>query len=89
MSLFSKKKKYKSISRIGLVNSKFPFAIREAYKTLHTNIVYSGIDASCKKQPPKSAASRRVPLFRIDSSNPKYISYHIFSFYYLIFLLCK
>lgn len=49
MSLFSKKKKSKPISRIGLVNSKFPFAIREAYKTLHTNIVYSGIDASCKK----------------------------------------
>ncbi len=49
MSIFSKNTKHKPISRIGLVNSKFPFAIREAYKSLHTNIVYSGINAACKK----------------------------------------
>ena len=43
------KNKKRPFTRIGLINNTFPFAVLEAYKSLYTNIVYSGIESNCKK----------------------------------------
>lgn len=34
---------------IGLIDDNSPFAMREAYKTLYTNIVYMGLNDKCRK----------------------------------------
>ena len=50
MSIFRKKKKQEALAtEIGLIDENSPFAIREAYKSLYTNIVYIGVDDKCKK----------------------------------------
>jgi len=50
MSIFRRKKKQDVLAaEIGLIDENSPFAIREAYKSLYTNIVYIGVDDKCKK----------------------------------------
>ena len=49
MKLFGKKNTLQKNVEIGLINDSTPFAIREAYKTLYTNIIYVGIEDKCKK----------------------------------------
>ena len=49
MSLFSKMKKTAPELEFGLLDENSPFALREAYSSLFTNIVYLGIGDKCKK----------------------------------------
>ncbi len=51
MKLFSIfKKRRKDVEyNVGLINDDSPFALREAYKTLYTNIVYMGVSDKCRK----------------------------------------
>jgi len=58
MKLFRNKRMMSpSAVELGLINDSTPFAIREAYKTLYTNIIYVGIEDRCKK----IAVSSAVP----------------------------
>lgn len=43
------KKKQDNVEENHIINSKTPFAIREAYKTLFTNVRYLNIEDKCKK----------------------------------------
>lgn len=52
----AQKKKTNEIE-LGVVNKSTPFAIREAYKALYTNILYLNIESSCKKIAITSALS--------------------------------
>ena len=45
----AKKKAKNNVEESHIVNSKTPFAIREAYKTLFTNVRYLNIADKCKK----------------------------------------
>ena len=47
MSIF--KNKYEEMEDPRLINEETPFAIREAYKALYTNVRYLNIDSKCKK----------------------------------------
>ncbi|MBO5907687.1 MAG: CpsD/CapB family tyrosine-protein kinase [Clostridia bacterium] len=50
LGLFKPKVKAKHPRRnVGLIDDKSPFAMREAYKTLYTNIVYMGLNDKCRK----------------------------------------
>lgn len=49
MKFFKKKVTSPKSIELGLVNDSTPFAIREAYKSLYTNIIYVGIEDRCKK----------------------------------------
>ena len=51
--LFKKKREIE----LGIVDENTPFAIREAYKALYTNIVYLNADSKCKKIAVTSAVS--------------------------------
>lgn len=60
MALFFKKNKRKNLPgevELGVVSRETPFAIREAYKSLYTNILYLNIESSCKKIAITSAVS--------------------------------
>ena len=45
----AKKKQQDKVEESHIINSKTPFAIREAYKTLFTNVRYLNIEDKCKK----------------------------------------
>lgn len=51
MKLFKKLTQLKTntLPDVGLINRNTPFAIREAYKTLYTNLLYLNIEDKCKK----------------------------------------
>ncbi len=51
MKLFNKLSQIKnnSLPDVGLITTNTPFAIREAYKTLYTNLLYLNISDKCKK----------------------------------------
>lgn len=49
MKFFKKKETGFQNPELGLINDSTPFAIREAYKSLYTNIIYVGIEDKCKK----------------------------------------
>jgi Mrp family chromosome partitioning ATPase len=52
MGLFnnlSKGRKKKNGPELKLIDSETPFAIRQAYKSLYTNVLYLNIDSKCKK----------------------------------------
>ena len=60
MKFLSKFKPTKSNSpevELGIVNKQTPFAIREAFKSLYTNILYLNIESKCKKIAITSALS--------------------------------
>ena len=60
MKLFSKKRKAASEvtpANLMLLNDNMPFAIREAYKSLYTNVLYLTIEDKCKKIAVTSAVS--------------------------------
>ena len=46
--IFSKKNNKPEVE-LGIVNENTPFAIREAYKALYTNVLYLNIESKCKK----------------------------------------
>ncbi|MBQ2876619.1 MAG: CpsD/CapB family tyrosine-protein kinase [Clostridia bacterium] len=47
MSIFKRKKE--ELVEFGILDENSPFALREAYSSLYTNIVYIGVDDKCKK----------------------------------------
>ena len=52
MGIFSnifRKNKKSDCPELGLIDNSSPFALRQAYKALYTNILYLNIDAKCKK----------------------------------------
>ena len=57
MALFRKKTKNDSATELKLVNKETPFAIREAFKMLYTNIRYINVESKCKKFAITSAVS--------------------------------
>lgn len=48
MSIFRRRKK-SSEFEFGLLNAESPFALKEAYSSLYTNIVYIGVEDKCKR----------------------------------------
>lgn len=57
MGLFRKKQKNNGATELKLVNAETPFAIREAFKMLYTNIRYISVDSECKRFAITSAVS--------------------------------
>ena len=49
MSIFRRKNKRLNDVEFGLLDANSPFALKEAYSSLFTNIVYIGIEDKCKK----------------------------------------
>ncbi len=49
MSIFRKNKIDSDVEEFGLIDENSPFALREAYSSLYTNIVYIGVGDKCKK----------------------------------------
>lgn len=49
MSLFRKNKDLDSEVEFGLLDANSPFALKEAYSALYTNIVYIGVGDKCKR----------------------------------------
>lgn len=51
MKLFNKLTRLKNntLPDVGIISRETPFAIREAYKTLYTNLLYLNIEDNCKK----------------------------------------
>lgn len=57
MAFFKKKARFESESELKLMTSQTPFAIKEAFKMLYTNIRYISVDSKCKKVAVTSAVS--------------------------------
>jgi capsular exopolysaccharide synthesis family protein len=57
MLFFKKKQKTNSATELKLVTAETPFAIREAFKMLYTNIRYISVESKCKKIAITSAVS--------------------------------
>lgn len=57
LTLFNVKKKVKTSSVPHIIDEKSPFAVREAYRSLYTNVLYLNIDDKCKKIAVTSAVS--------------------------------
>lgn len=49
MSIFRKNRNVESDVEFGLLDSSSPFALKEAYSSLYTNIVYIGVGDKCKR----------------------------------------
>ena len=52
--MFFKSAKKRNLGNLGVINESSPFAIREAYKALFSNILYLNIGTKCKKIPEKA-----------------------------------
>lgn len=49
MSIFNKNKLNQNDIEFGLIDDNSPFALKEAYSALYTNIIYIGVGDKCKK----------------------------------------